>query len=226
MSPSDPALAALRQRIREQESTDAHIAAKIAAHALLERTFSSLNDGKGVHVESAFALLGSLAGQACLQSALVQTAGKTPANDADALITVSDKQGRQYYYGNPINRPLLENRLSVWSLVGGAVQAHGGQLPDVNDIVRHVTQSIGTPQFGIPRLPQDVEIRHLPQTCLLAWQAFKTAILDALPVPTHDWPLAYALAIQQLMEQGKDVLPPAKAAVIVMECAVPMSKIS
>lgn len=153
MTTADPALESLRRQIREQSANDPHIAAKIAAQALLERSFSILNDGKGVHVESAFAILGSLAGQACLQSALAQIVDKKRLDENDALITVTDKQGRNYYYGNPINRLLLEDRLSVWSLLGGAVQEHGGALPDIGDIVKHVVQSIGTPQFGIPRLP-------------------------------------------------------------------------
>ncbi|MDO5091241.1 MAG: hypothetical protein Q4D61_06805 [Cardiobacteriaceae bacterium] len=225
MTTLDPALEALRKQIREQSANDPHIAAKIAAQALLERTFAILNDGKGVHVESAFAILGSLAGQASLQSALAQIADKKPLDENDALITVTDKQGRNYYYGNPINRPLLEDRLSLWSLVCGAVQGHGGALPDIGDIVKHVAQSIGTPQFGIPRLPEGVEIRFPPQECLRLWQPLKAEILDVLPVPARDWPLAYGLAIQQLIDQGKDVLPPTTAAVIVMECAVPMSKI-
>ena len=225
MTTPDPALESLRRQIREQQQSDPHIAAKIAAQALLERTFSILNDGKGVHVESAFALLGSLAGQACLQSALAETADKRHPDENDALITVTDAQGRNYYYGNPINRPLLEDRLSVWSLVGGAVQENGGALPDISGIVKHVAQSVGTPQFGIPRLPDGMEIRFPPQECLRLWQPLKAEILDVLPVPARDWPLAYALTIQQLIDQGKAVLPPAKAAVIVMECAVPMSKI-
>lgn len=225
MTTADPALESLRRQIREQSAHDPHIAAKIAAQALLERCFSILNDGKGVHVESAFALLGSLAGQASLQSAFAQIANKKPLDENDAIITVTDEQGRNYYYGNPINRLLLEDRLSVWSLLGGAVQSHGGALPDIDDIVKHVAQSVGTPQFGIPRLPEGVEIRFPPQECLRLWQPLKAQILDVLSVPACDWPLAFGLAIQQLIDQGKDVLPPAKAAVIVLECAVPMSKI-
>lgn len=232
MTTPNPALDALRRAIHEQAQNDPHIAAKIAAQSLLNRSFSILQDDRGVHVESVFALLGSLAGQACLQSALAQIADKEHPDENDALITVTDTQGRNYYYGNPINNLLLEGHFSVWSLVGGAVQSHGGALPDIDDIVKHVVQSIGKPQFGTPRLPDGVEIRFSPQEYLRLWQPFKAEILDVLPVPARDWPFAYALAIQNFMVQGQDFMMPgqtalsvATAAVIVMECAVPMSKI-
>lgn len=155
----------------------------------------------------------------------MQQAKNAHPDENNAIITVTDKEGRRYYYGNPINRPLLEDRLSVWSLVGGAVQSHREPLPDMMEIVEHVTKTIGGETFGIPRLPENIKIRFPPQECLRAWHPLKNEILDVLPVPANDWPLAYALAIQQLIDQGKAVLPPAKAAVIVMECAVPMSKI-
>ncbi len=38
-------------------------------------------------------------------------------------------------------------------------------------------------------------------------------------------PILLGLAAQQAIEMGKDVIPPAEAAKLVMECAVPMSKI-
>jgi len=101
------------------------------------------------------------------------------------------------------------------------------ELPDLDAIIAHVTQSVGTPEFGKPRLPPGHdEIRFTPQESLeLLWQPFVASLLQALEVPAADWPLACGLAIQELMAQGKNVLAPHLAATIVMECAVPMSKI-
>jgi hypothetical protein len=222
----DLALIALQRQIQEKQVSDAHIAAKIAAGAIVERILSTMSDDKGVHVESAFAALGSLAGYACQQSALKEMKSNKSTGGEDAIVTISDEQGNHYYYGNGINQPLLEDKLSVWSLVGGAVQSYDGTLPDVNAIVEHTTASIGTPEFGQPRLPEDHPIRYTPIQCLELWQPLKTEILDNLPVPAGDWGMAYALAIQSLMDQAKEVLSPSIAGLIVMECAVPMSKVT
>ena len=46
------------------------------------------------------------------------------------------------------------------------------------------------------------------------------------PSPKSDWALAYALAIQDLIDQAAGIIPPELAARIVMECAVPMSKLA
>ena len=60
----------------------------------------------------------------------------------------------------------------------------------------------------------------------ILWQPLKQEILDVLPVPKSDWELAYALAIQDLIDQAAGIIPPELVARIVMECAVPMSKLA
>ena len=139
----DPALIALQRQIQEKQTSDPHIAAKIAAGTILERILSFITNDKGIHVESAFAALGSLAGYACQRSALLGLQNSKPTAAADSIITtISDKQGNNYYYGNGINQPLLEDKMSVWSLVGGAVKSHDGRLPDIDGIIKHTTASI------------------------------------------------------------------------------------
>lgn len=56
--------------------------------------------------------------------------------------------------------------------------------------------------------------------------ALETKILDVLPVPKSDWALAYALAIRFESTRQPESSPPELAARIVMECAVPMSKLA
>lgn len=221
---SNTSLIALQNQIKEKQSADPHIAAKIAAHAIVEKILSIMQDDKGVHVETAFATLGSLAGYACQQSALLQATTLSPKDIGQAIVSVNDKNGNSYLYGDGINKPLLEDGLSVWSLVGGAVQSHGEKLPDINEIVTHTTKSIGTDDFGKPRLPKGHPIRYQPKELLQLWQPVKSEILDVLPVPTSDWGVAFGLAAQSLIDQAKSVLEPNIAAIIVMECAMPMSK--
>ncbi len=222
MSKDDPALLALQNAIREQAEKDPYVAAKIASKELLERFLTSMKDDKGVHVESVFVALGALAGYACQQSALTQLARE---ETQASLMTITDTNGKNYYIGDAINQPLLENQLSVASLVGGALEQYGETLCDVEEIVKHTIASIGTESFGQPRLPENHQAHYRPLDCLTLWQPLKEQVLDVFLVPVSDWGLAYGLAIQSFMEQAKDVLSPNIAGIIVMESAIPMSKV-
>ncbi len=222
MTTEDPALPALQNAIREQAEKDPHVAAKIASKELLERFLTVMKDDKGVHVESVFVALGALAGFACQQSALTRLARK---ETQASLMTITDNNGKNYYLGDAINQPLLEDRLSVASLVGGALESYGETLCDIEEIVKHTIASIGTEAFGQPRLPENHQAHYQPLDCLKLWQPLKEQILDVFLVPASDWGLAYGLAIQSFMEQAKTVLSPDIAGIIVMEAAIPMSKV-
>ena len=202
-----------------ENKAKSHIAAKIAAVEIYENICAMLQEDKTPHVASVFAVCGSLAGQACLQAAL-----QTCSDSNNTLITVSDVAGRHYYYGDPIDRLLLEDRLSIRALLDFSLQKFAdATMPDIGGILYHVTQTIGAPQFGAPRLPLGHEIHITPLESLQLWQPLKAGILDRLHVPTQEWHLAYGLAIQKMLVQ--ESLSPSIAAHIVMECAVPMSKV-
>ena len=121
--------------------------------------------------------------------------------------------------------PHLPHRVNhAVGLLATAMQKYeDAALPDTEAIRYHVTQTIGAPLFGVPRLPLGLRIRMAPLECLQLWQPLKAGVLDRLHVPPQDWHLAYGLAIQKMLAQ--DALPPTQAALIVMECAIPMSKI-
>ena len=222
---NNPILVALRRQIQAQEKENPHIAAQIASRIILDKLLALLKDDSGVHVESAFAMLGALAGYACQQSAVYALAH---GDSSHTVMVIDGADGKQYLFGDAINQPLAEAPLSLWALLAGQAEHLGDhELPDLDAIIAHVSQSVGTPEFGKPRLPPGHdEIRFTPQESLeLLWQPFVASLLQALEVPAADWLLACGLAIQELMAQGKNVLAPHLAATIVMECAVPMSKI-
>ena len=67
--------------------------------------------------------------------------------------------------------------------------------------------------------------RKLPRVTLVEnWSRISKILRGAGRAP-QDWPLDLAVAAQKLIVMGKDVLPPSLAARIVMEAAIPMSKI-
>jgi hypothetical protein len=48
---------------------------------------------------------------------------------------------------------------------------------------------------------------------------------DFYCVSPDEWPMLYAFAAQQLMDQVKAVVTPEVAAAILLECAAPMAKV-
>ena len=162
---NNPALAALRRQIHAQEKENPHIAAQIASRIILDKLLALLKDDSGVHVESAFAMLGALAGYACQQSAVYALAH---GDNSHTVMVVDGADGKQYLFGDAINQPLAEAPLSLWALLAGQAQHLGDhELPDLDAIIAHVTQSVGTPAFGKPRLPPGHdEIHFAPQESL------------------------------------------------------------
>lgn len=204
---------------------DAFTGAREASRELLGLVMSSLKDERGIHLESLYCALGAVAGHACQASvsAEASAAGKPP----DALFdVVTTTDGGRYYFGDALNRPLAEDRVSLWSLVAGAA-AHDGasQLPDLADIFRHNAAVLGSEQFGVPRLPPEHPVQAKPvDYARKLWPSVRP-IVSKLAGEPRMWPVSVGLAIQEVMAQAGGQVPPEMVARIVMESAIPVSKI-
>jgi hypothetical protein len=199
--------------------------AREASRELLGFVMSSLKDERGIHLESLYCALGAVAGHACQASvsAAATAAGKAP----DALFEVATTtDGGRYYFGDALNRPLAEDRISLWSLVAGAA-AHDGakQLPDLADIFRHNSAVLGSEQFGVPRLPPEHPVHARPIEYARKLWPEVLPIVTKLAGEPRLWPVSVGLAIQEVMEQAGAQLAPGMVARIVMESAIPVSKI-
>ncbi|MBT6031607.1 MAG: hypothetical protein HOH19_03450, partial [Kordiimonadaceae bacterium] len=145
---------------------------------------------------------------------------------AGKISRISGSDGKTYFMGELINRPLLSDEMSVWGLVGGKAQQLGTQkLPDINEIVQHVAGTVGGEEFGIPRLEEKHQLRKLPTEYINEFHSQLVNIIIKYTKLPVEFPIIVGLAIQHLMDDAKDVIDPGMAATIVMECAVPMSKV-
>ena len=216
---------ALFRQIAERSKTDPLVGAKIGSKEITHRLLSAMKGENGVHIESVLCALGSLAGYSCQASVRAQATAQG-LEETTNLVTVITKNGRHFFFGDHLNKPLAESVYSVWNLAGGAAQQGGCQtLPDVMEIFEHVTNSIETDAFGQPRmtkehLPQDTPINYV-QTL---WPEFLPMIRKFCPDPEH-WPILLGLSVQQMIIMGKDILDPCQALKLVMESAIPMSKV-
>ena len=106
-----------------------------------------------------------------------------------------------------------------------AQHAGAKELPDLNEIFQHTSSVLGSEQFGIPRFPEHQRAADTPLNFLKAlWPTFAPRVQLLCPNPV-DWPVLFGLAIQEAIYAGREALNPGLAARIVMESAIPMSKV-
>jgi tetratricopeptide (TPR) repeat protein len=216
----------IQKTIASLKGSDPLIGLKMGAKELNNHLKTALKNGEEIHVETLLTALGSLAGFACqmgLREELIKTGAAT---EESTFVIVSGADGRRYFFGDPLNKPLAEDTYSVWSLTAEAAQKSGNPtLPDVNEIFQHVAATIGVDRFGIPRVPEANQVKELPLHWVKTpWPKMLPVIVPFCDKPT-EWPIVFALAIQESIFTAKDLLDPALAATLVMECAIPMSKV-
>lgn len=203
---------------------DPLIGPKVAGKEIAQRLINGYRTDKGVHIETILTALGSMAGYACQASIREEFVKSGKLQEGQAFAIAETKDGKHFFFGDMLNKPLAESQYSVWSLAAGAAQQLGKPVPDVGDIFKHVSATIGSPEFGIPRIPEDHR-SDLPISFLkVLWPDFLPVVQQLCTSPS-EWPIAFAMAIQQVILMGKDAIDPSMAVSIVMESAIPMSKV-
>ena len=212
--------------IEEKRKTDPLIGPKLGCKEVNQRLLNAMKNEKGgVHVESLLCALGALAGYACQANLRAQALEKGMSETA-AFMVVEATDGKKYFFGDPLNQVLAESQYSVWGLAAGAAQHNGcSPLPDIAEMFSHVTSTVGDESFGIPRLPEGHQPGDKPINYLKAlWPNLLPVVKQFCQKPS-EWPILYGLAVQEIMDMGKGVIAPDLALKIVMESAIPMSKI-
>ena len=145
----------------------------------------------------------------------------------EAFRVVEAPSGETFFSGDTLNGILASmepKNPSIWKIVAGGTLAAGGEhLPDIGNLFRHCEATAGTSQFGLPRLPDDHLPGILPRAALdRFWPGARLLLALAEPL---SWPLHMAHAAQKLMLAMKGSIAPDLAVRIVMEAAVPMSRV-
>lgn len=186
-----------------------------------------LKDQRGVHCETLLTAVGALTGYAAQQALWEGMVKPGKLAITEAFKVVDTPSGATYFFGDALDTLLTSvepKHVSVWKIVaGGALAGGGDHLPSVPDLLRHCAATAGTSAFGLPRLPDD----HLPSILPRAaverfWPGARLLLSLAEPL---QWPLLMAHAAQKLMQAMKGSIAPDLAVKIVMEAAVPMSRV-
>ena len=199
-----------------------------------------LRRGRDLQHEAVLCALGALAGYAAQQAireALVKT-GQLTLDQAFAVIET--RSGEVFFFGELLNTVIVAQdggrnnsgnganggpgHASIWKIVSeGGYDAGAINLPDVIDIIKHCAATVGRDEFGIPRVAD----AHMPniqprEAVSRFWPATRRKLADKDPM---SWPLHLAMAARSLIVSLKHAVRPDIAVQIVMEAAVPMSKI-
>jgi len=198
------------------------------AHQIVQFLMDAYHDTQGISAETVLSAAGALAGfaaQEAIWEGVVRT-GKMGA--AQALIRVNTKSGETYYFGDFLNTILAstkEGQLSIWRLVGIAATEVGAQsLPPLEPLFAQCAETVGTSDFGKPKLPSNLVLRELPRQALRHWQSVKTILVTAGVQPLH-WPLELGVAAQKLIFQTRAAIPADVGALVVMQAAISMSRV-
>jgi hypothetical protein len=217
---------ALLSTVQRHKPIDPLIGPKMGAKQVNNSLIHGLRNTKGVHIESYLTALGALAGFSCQMSLREALRSNGILSEENHILVISDgPDGKKYYFGEALNKPLAEDPYSVWNLASFAARKMGAPLPDIAEIFQHVSASIGTRAFGVPRLPDDRRPGDHPLNYLKAlWPTLLPVVRPFCDDPA-EWPILFAIAAQESIFMGKDVIDPGLAVSVVMESAVAMSKV-
>ena len=198
---------------------------------LLDWLKDELRRGKSVQYEAVLCALGALAGYAA-QQAIRETLVKSGEMTLDqAFVVIETRSGEVFFFGDLLNDLIIdkhglrgEGHVSIWKLVSeGGYEAGAINLPDVTDMIKHCAATVGHEEFGILRVPDVHMPELLPREALSRfWHAARRKLAGTDPMT---WPVLLALAARKLVVELKSEIRPDIAVQIVMEAAVPMSKI-
>ncbi|HEX6119283.1 MAG TPA: hypothetical protein VFZ03_07490 [Dongiaceae bacterium] len=215
------------------EARAAPVAGDDLANTLVAWLSGELRRGKQVQQESVLCALGALAGYAA-QQAIRETVVKTGRLTLDqAFVVIETRSGEVFFFGELLNAVIVSKdgaanaesgHASIWKVVSSAGYEAGAiNLPDVTDMIKHCAATVGGPEFGMPRVPEAHLPEILPREAVSRfWPAARRKLASSEPM---SWPLHLAMAAHALIVELKDAIRPDIAVQIVMEAAVPMSKI-
>ena len=220
--------------------TGASDASDALAGELVDWLQFELRRGRDIQQEAVLCALGALAGYAAQQAireALVKT-GKLTLDQAFAVIET--RSGEVFFFGELLNAVIVAQdgarngahtgngastgHASIWKIVSeGGRDAGAINLPDVTDIIKNCAATVGRDEFGIPRVADAHMPNILPREAVSRfWPAARRKLAGKDPM---SWPLHLAMAARSLIVSLKHAVRPDIAVQIVMEAAVPMSKI-
>jgi hypothetical protein len=200
--------------------------AHFAGEAFFELCYKQLaQNGDSVGIEDFIGLLASAEGVACIATSLIEWEFVQNGSISGDPILKQQVGGTSYFCGDLPTRYLYESELSLLNIALPYAVKHGAAIDHdfLHEPIGHAMRSIGTPQFGVPRLPVAHRLNALPlDLARVAWpQADHT--FDTLKLALQYRPAALGFAIGKAFDTAGRTIDPLIMATIAVECAVPMA---
>jgi hypothetical protein len=166
---------------------------------------------------------GGFAAQVAVWRELVLPSNRNPG---EFLVYANTKSKETFFFGEAINQFLFAtppDRLSFLSVAGAALSSPS-ELLDIAELAGHVADSLGTEGFGRPRIPPSVDLPELPRDALTRTWGKVARILQ-----THrpaEWPAVLGAVALNIIDTKRKALAPPVAIRILLEAAVPISKLN
>jgi len=169
--------------------------------------------------------LGACAGFAAQVAVWHELVLPAKRNPGDFLVYLTTKSHETFFFGEAINQFLFSatrDRVSFLSLAA-ATLSNASELLDIRELTGHVARSVGQESFGRPRVPPSVDLPELPRIALTRTWGKATRILQG---HRHaEWPALLGAAAYNIVNSNRRFLAPPVAFKILLEAAVPMSKL-
>lgn len=193
----------------------------LGANEIYQKIYCALKNPDGsIHPQSLLCCAGSLAGYACQYGIRQKYVAENGFDQEKIFIIVKSKDGEKFYFGDMLNEPVATAKYSVWALVGGVLHKLGSEMPDLNEIFRHVSMVCGSSDFGRVRNCQTGEtmteyVKMLWKPVLSAAEKYGSA---------QEVHIILGIVLQKIIMACSQSLPAKACAQIAMESAVSMSK--
>ncbi len=205
----------------------AQVSGEFFFELLYQQMVASGDPSDPVGLENFIGLLASAGGVACIATALCELEVVKGHDTNPNLVLERQEGGQSYFAGDLPSRYLYESEASLLNIALQWAMKHGAQIEHdfLHEPVDHTMQSVGSSQFGVPRLPPEFTPNALPiDLALCAWPQADIAF-EAAGLAMEWRPAALGFAIGKAIDLGASSLDPMVLAKIAVECSVPMAAV-
>ncbi len=187
----------------------AQTSAKVATQ-IIEWLKAELSVDPEMNHVTVLTIVGALAGyaaQRAIWEGVVQTGGLSPT---DVFEVRETETGEKFYFSSETDKLIgsLDPRyLSIWKIITANTRTSTGEHPEVVEMFEHCRATIGTPEFGVPRLPDGRKANLLPREAVnRLWAKARQQLAKTEPTL---WPMNMAVAARSLIVSAQRAVPTA-----------------
>lgn len=201
---------------REQREKNDDVIQRLSGNAghIIAMLKDVFHTSQGLDYWKALLYASGLAGYACHQAVKAE-------QGSFALVETS--AGKKFFFGDDVNKYLLEDRYSVLCFMNGIYQhiCPGKEAPDIQGIIKNAVSDIGNGEYKIWNVYIPEEAFKAIKSC---WDGIYENMTSQYCKKPSEWPTLYGIVLQNIMSEAMKVIPPENVYIAALECALYISK--